>query len=69
MTEVQVPSHNFCLHTHLIKNVPTPDSSQHRTAAGLQTSQHALLAAPLLLGVRELRGAGQSPSALLLQGL
>lgn len=54
---------------HLIKNIPTSDRPEHRTAAGFLTSQHALLAAPLLLGVREFRGAGPSPSAFLLQGL
>lgn len=57
---------NNYLLTHLIKNVPTSDGSEDRTAA---TSQHALLAAPLLLRVGELCGAGPSPSAFLLQGL
>lgn len=57
------------LFPHLIKHIPTSDSSEHRTAVGPLASQHALLAPPLLLVVRELRGASQSPSAFLLQGL
>lgn len=57
------------MHVYLIKNIPTSGSPEHRTAAGLHTSQHALLAAPLLLKVCELCGADQNPSTFLLQGL
>lgn len=58
---------NVVWQTCLIKNIPT--SSKYRTAAGFLNSQQALLAAPLLLIVRELCGAGLSPSTLLLQRL
>lgn len=55
--------------TYSVKNIPTSDGSEHRTVAPSVTPQHALLAAKLLLCVRELRGAGQSPSTFLLKGL
>ena len=59
------------LHRYLIKHIPASDGAEHGAVAGAarrSASQHALLPSPLLLGVRELRGAGHGARLLLLQG-